>query len=209
MNTRFPNQLASTASPVAASSDPFRPPAAGSGVPGALVPPVETRRQVRDLGVDLYSDTVDLSQVLTPEQREAYARHSLTPGMPTWVFVVLSVITLGIFPTIYLQLKHRDLPFVQRNDPSAAKAIGFSFIPIFNLYWLFVVWRRLVNRINFQYRLRGHQAPVNPRHVIAAQIIALVLSTPLAVVGIGGSIWLVVLAAQLHSASNRLALGRV
>lgn len=111
--------------------------------------------------VDVYSDSVDLNETLTPELREAYKHNLLTPGMPAWVFVILSVVTWGVFGAVYLQLKQDKLPAVKSDDPSAAKAIGFMLIPLFNLYWYFVVWRRLVDRINFQYRLRGQPPPID------------------------------------------------
>jgi hypothetical protein len=152
---------------------------------------------------------VDLNQTLTPELQEAYKHNLLTPGMPAWAFVFLSVITFGVFGTVYLQLKQSKLPVVKRDDPSAGKAIGFMFIPLFNLYWYFVVWRRLVDRINFQYRLRGQPPPIDPGQVMTAQVLAIAGWFLFGIGGIVGCIWLLVLGAQIESASNRLAEGRI
>ena len=121
----------------------------------------------------------------------------------------MSIITFGIFGAIYLQLNQSMLPVVKHDDPSAGKAIGFMFIPFFNLYWYFVVWPRLVDRINFQYRLRGRPSPINRGQVTTAQILSLAGWILIGIVGLAGSIWLLVLGAQLQSASNQLADGKV
>ena len=97
---------------------------------------------------------------------------------------------------------------MKHDDPTAAKSIGFLWIPVFNLYWSFVVWRRLVDRINFQYRLRGHPAPINRAHVVPALALALFGST-VPIAAVAGCVWLLVLGANLQSAANRLATGRI
>ena len=122
---------------------------------------------------DPYSELVDLNQVLTPEQREQYKQNTLT-GFSTGGAVFLSLITLGFFSSIYYLLKHDQLPKVKADDPSAGKAIGFMFIPFFNLYWMFVAWPRLIDRINFQFRLRGRPAPIARGQVIALLVLSLV-----------------------------------
>ena len=192
------------------STNPFQPPGSVSP-PGFL--PRPGRGQTENGGqlwaVDVYSDSVDLDQTLTPELREAYKHHLLTPGMPAWAFAILSVITFGVFGTVYLQLKQSKLPAVKPDDPSTGKAIGFLFIPLFNLYWYFVVWRRLVDRINFQYRLRGRSSPINHRQVMAAQVLSIAGWLLVGIGGIAGCVWLLVLGAQIESASNGLAEGRI
>jgi hypothetical protein len=192
------------------STDPFQPPGAVSP-PGSLprlgLGQTENGREL--CAVDVYSDSVDLNETLTPELREAYKHNLLTPGMPVWAFVFLSVTTFGVFGTVYLQLKQSKLPAVKRDDPSAGKAIGFMFIPLFNLYWYFVVWRRLVDRINFQYRLRGQPPPIDRGQVMAAQVLSIAGWFLLGIAGFAGCVWLLVLGAQIESASNRLAEGRI
>lgn len=123
--------------------------------------------------------------------------------------MILSVISFGIFGTVYLQLKQSKLPVVKPDDPSAGKAIGFMFIPLFNLYWYFVVWRRLGDRINFQYRLRGRPPPINHKQVMAAQVLSIAGWFLFGIVGIAGCVWLLVLGAQIELASNRLAEDRI
>jgi len=82
------------------------------------------------------------------------AQHRLTRFEPA-VVIILHFVTFGLFTFIWFGLKHGQLPVVAQDDPSAGKAIGFMFIPFFNLYWLFVYWMRLCDRINFQLALRG------------------------------------------------------
>jgi hypothetical protein len=108
--------------------------------------------------VDLYQETLDLSTVLTPEQVEEYKQNQLTSFSPG-LAVFLAIITLGIFPIIYYGLKNDHMPRVKEEDPSVGKFIGFMFIPYFNIYWQIVAWARLVDRINFQLRLRGKPIP--------------------------------------------------
>jgi Protein of unknown function (DUF2510) len=144
---------------------------------------------------------------LPAEQREAYKQHQLAE-FPSWAVVVLSIITLGLFGLIYHGLKHSQLPLIKSDDFTAGKSIGFAFIPFFNLYWLFVNWPRLAERINFQFRLRGAPEPVSKELILWANILwvagSLVLVT-----------WLVapvlacISAAQIQSASNQLARGEV
>jgi hypothetical protein len=129
--------------------------------------------------------------------------------MAPWVVVVLSAVTIGIFGSVYLQLKQDRLPVVKPNDPSAVKAIGFLFIPFFNIYWYFVVWPRLVDRLNFQYRLRGRPAPIDRGQVTLAQILGLFGWVLAGIAGFAGFIWLLVFAAKIQSVSNDLAEGTV
>lgn len=171
-------------------------------------PPVPAAEVGPAWAADPYRETTDLTQIYTPEQREAYKQNTLTPGLPPWAFVVLSILTLGLFATIYHQLKQSKLPVVKQDDPGAGKAIGFMFIPYFNIYWYFVVWPRLVDRINFQYRLRGQPTPIERRRVIPLLIFSMV-GWFLIIPGLVADIWLLVLGARLQRASNDLAEGKV
>jgi hypothetical protein len=157
--------------------------------------------------VDVYADTADPNQVLSPEQREAYKQHGLS-SFPTWAFVVLTIITLGIFGSIFHLAKHGRLPVVKPDDPSAGKAIGFSLIPFFNIYWYFVAWPRLIDRINFQYRLRGHPAPINRGTAMTAMILA-VVGWVVGITLIVAIPMLLIVGAQIQTAANKLAEGQV
>jgi hypothetical protein len=194
---------------VTMSADPFQPPGGLPTTPGVL-DPVPVSPDVATPGtVDLYSTAVDLNQVLTPQEREAYKQHLLSPGMAPWAVVVLSAVTVGIFGSVYLQLKQSRLPVVKPDDPSATKAIGFMFIPFFNIYWYFVVWPRLVDRLNFQYRLRGSSSLIDRRQVTIAQILSLFGWILAGIAGVAGFIWLLVFAAKIQSVSNDLAEDKV
>jgi hypothetical protein len=70
---------------------------------------------------------------------------------PVWLVVVLSVVTLGIFAMFWVQHWHGIMPKRRTDDPSTARAIGFMFIPLFNLYWMFESRLRLCTRLNEEF----------------------------------------------------------
>jgi len=80
--------------------------------------------------------------------------HHLT-SFPVAVVILLHYMTCGIFPLVWLNLMHGKLPRIRSDDPSAGKAIGFCFIPFFNLYWIFFTYRRLCLRLDEQRNLYG------------------------------------------------------
>jgi uncharacterized protein DUF2510 len=173
-------------------------PAAGYAQAGAVAQPGPAALQV----LNPYDKRFDLNQ-LSPEQREEYKQHTLTE-FPTWAVVVLSILTLGIFGTIYHGLKHSRLPLVKSDDFTAGKGIGFLFIPFFNLYWVFVFWLRLVDRINFQYRLRGASDPIS-RDLTLWTIILSFFTWLIPV----SPILALIVAGQIQSATNGLVKGEV
>ncbi|MFO0761816.1 MAG: DUF4234 domain-containing protein [Byssovorax sp.] len=102
--------------------------------------------------------------------QDALRVHALMP-FPTWAMFILHFVTLGIFPMVFFSLQHDRLPKAEPDDPSSGKAIGFSFIPVFNLYWLFFNALRITDRINLQYRLRGFPAEEVPRGLVLMSMI--------------------------------------
>ncbi len=102
---------------------------------------------------DVYG--ADISH-LSSGQRAALAHHTLTP-FPAWAIPILTLVTLGIFPLIHFGVQHDKLPRAAANDPTAGRAIGFTFVPYFNLYWVFFNSMRLADRLNLQLRIRGEE----------------------------------------------------
>lgn len=92
--------------------------------------------------------------ILPSTQAEGGGRHNLS-NFPVAAVVLLHFCTCGVFTLIWLNLMHSKLPRVRPDDPSAGKAIGFCFIPFFNLYWIFFTYRRLCLRVAEQRELYG------------------------------------------------------
>lgn len=137
---------------------------------------------------------------LSDGERVVFGQHRLVATSPGLV-VALHLLTFGLYSIVHFGRMHDALPAIERDDPSAAKAIGFNFIPYFNLYWMFVQPLRLADRINLQLRLRGER-PVALRDLAVASAITTML--------IGLPILWVVSAWQFQKAVNRLvALGPV
>jgi len=122
----------------------------------------------------IYQSTFDLNS-LTDEQRREYSQHQFTGTFSAGLTIFLHLITAGIFTIIYFGLKHSKLPKIRHDDFGAGRAIGFMFIPGFNAYWVFRFCLRLVDRVNFQLRLRGLQPTIGRGFLLATVIISLVL----------------------------------
>jgi hypothetical protein len=150
---------------------------------------------------NVYSPIFNIAKI--PEnQKEDFKRHAFISTFSVAAVVIFHFLTLGIFTTIYMGLKHSRLPLIKPNDFSAGKAIGFLFIPFFNIYWFFVFWLRLVDRINFQYRLRNQPDPISKGLMITTLIISLIPYLGL----IGSLILLPICAGMIQSACNKLVL---
>ena len=108
---------------------------------------------------DIYSEFFDLSKIKSDDKKN-FMRTALK-DFPVAGAVLLHIFTLGLFSLIYYGIAHSKFPKIKRNDFSAGRAIGFRFIPFFNLYWHFVFDLRLVDRINLQLKLRDikHEVP--------------------------------------------------
>lgn len=116
---------------------------------------------------DFYADDIPR------DLQRRYSRHDLrTFSVP--LAIVLHFVTFSLYSIIDCGLKHGRLPLIKRDDFGAGKAIGFLFIPIFSLYWVFVFWLRLTDRINFQFKLRQMDPPI-PRGLALATSIFFVI----------------------------------
>jgi hypothetical protein len=148
---------------------------------------------------------------LTAGKRDAYARHSFDSTFAVPAAVVLSIVTANIFFVVNYSLKHGKLPKIARNDPSAGAALGLLFVPLFNLYWVFFMWTRLVDRINFQYVLRGQEPPLTK--ALPITMILTFILTAMTGPDAGPLFWVVtwlvivpVFVAKLQGAINGLAI---
>jgi Protein of unknown function (DUF2510) len=155
------------------------------------------------LWANVYDEGADLTQLLTPEQRETCRYHQLS-RFPTWLVVVLHFLTLGLFTLIYQGLKFSRLPVVRENDFGAGKGIGFMFIPFFNLYWVFRYVLSLTDRLNFQFRLRGERPPISRGLALASCIVWVIPYVDV----IAWLILMPIVAGQWQSATNRLVDAR-
>lgn len=107
------------------------------------------------------------------ELRLALRQHSLE-RFPAGLAVLLHFLTFGLFSLIHYGLQHDKLPRARQDDPSGGKAIGFSFIPWFNLYWMIFNPLRLTDRINFQSHLRNKGDVVPKWIVMMASILSVI-----------------------------------
>lgn len=109
---------------------------------------------------NIYNDKVDLSK-LSSKDRCVFKKHKLDSEFPIWACIILHYISVGIFDLIYYGVIHGKLPYLENDDPTTGKAIGFMFIPIYNIYWYFFFWLRLIDRIKLQYKLRKKKYSLN------------------------------------------------
>ena len=90
----------------------------------------------------------------TPPAPKPVQLHALGT-FPVVAVILLHYVTLGIFSIFWINLTHGKLPRVRSDDPSGGRALGFSFIPFFNLYWIFFSYLRLCTRIDEQRNVYG------------------------------------------------------
>lgn len=147
-------------SPAAAPAPPPPPPPGPlPGPPGMPVP----------MGPGVGYGSYGLAQPGTPEA----AAHRFTE-FPAAVAILLHYLSLGVFTLIWLNLLHGKMPKIRHDDPSAGKAIGFLFIPFFNLYWVFFTYHRLCRRINEQRQMRN-LPPKAPAGLAVAMCILMII----------------------------------
>jgi len=127
--------------------------------------------------------------------------HRLTQ-FPVAVVILLHFLTCGIFTFIWLNLMHGKLPRVRANDPSAGKAVGFCFIPFFNLYWIFFTYRRLCLRVDEQRELYG-LPPSNLRELATTHCIFQII--PYLNILLGYTIITPIFLGMMQSSINQLA----
>lgn len=134
-----------------------------------------------------------------PYAMQQVPTHAMTSFSPV-AMIFLHWLTFGLFSLIYHHMKHDRMPTVRHDDPSAGKAIGFMFIPIFGpFYWNFFANLRLCDRINEQRRLAG-LAPTAPRGLALAFAICMCIPYVNLLIGIPivGAIYSTVLQANVN-----------
>lgn len=142
---------------------------------------------------------------ITPQAYGGPTVPNLSP-FPVVGAVLLSIF-VGPFATIYYGLVHGNLPKRRPDDPSAGKAIGFMFIPFFNLYWMCFFWVRLCTRIDDE-RARVGLPPTAPRSLIVAMLwccLGLIIPLLNILVMIAVGIMAIVAIAKLQESINELA----
>lgn len=159
----------------------------------------ETKEKAKDT---IYPYDNAKMSLFSPTELDLFKEHSLKSSFPSWLTVVLHIVTFGIFSVIYFGFTHGKLPKISSSDPSPAKAILFFLIPLYNIYWTFFFWVRLVERINLQYSIRLKKPPIPVSLVYISLIIALIPVPFVSLIGLW--IFMSVLVSQIQSAINGL-----
>jgi hypothetical protein len=148
----------------------------------------------------------DLSQYLSDRQARLNAPEPLRPpplsadsvsplqGFPTTLsskvlrpfsllpLLLLHYLTAGLYTFFSVTAILGGLPRVRSDDPSTGKAIGLCFLPLFNMYWICLIYPRLGSRINGTCATYGLQpaVPLALTYVVSACMVV-----PLAMATIG------------------------
>lgn len=159
-----------------------------------------THESMLDSHSAIYEEYFDLKS-LDISKIDLFKKNEFLDKFNVGIAIFLHFLTLGIFTTIYCGLKYDDLPQIRFDDFDAGRAIGFLFIPFFNLYWTFVFWRTLSKKINLQFSLRSQEKPVSVGLATASCILGII---PYVGQIINFLILKPILFYQIQSASNRL-----
>jgi hypothetical protein len=134
--------------------------------------------------------------------REELRRQGLRfRAYPVWLMALLSFFTFGIYAMYWLNHWHGLMPKRRADDPSTGRAIGFLFIPLYNLYWFFESLLRLCTRLDEELADAGLPDRVPKGLVLTFCILYLVPYLNLLVSPILGAI----VTGNLQSLVNRLA----
>jgi hypothetical protein len=112
-------------------------------------------------------------QSIGPAERVALGGHQLE-AFPVWAAGLLHFVTFGLFSVIFYGIQQGRMPRAMQNDPTTGEAIGYQFIPFFNLYWTFFNSLRLCDRITFQYGLRGRDEQAPKGMVLASAVCSMI-----------------------------------
>jgi|GEM_PF-1607050 len=157
--------------------------------PGPVVAPMVPYAGQLPRPVDRGISPYKRPDLLTPQDK-AYLRQHRLESFSAPLAVLLHFLTFGIFSIIHFGLQHDKLPEAKNDDPSAAKAIGFNFIPYFNIYWGIFQPLRLTDRLNLQDRVRDRGDGVSRGLMLTLSILGvipyinLLLGIPLYSIGV-------------------------
>lgn len=95
---------------------------------------------------------------------------SLAPSLPSgqprsikvvscWKILLFLLFTLNIYYLFWLYRVFKELHTRKATDLSPGKAVGYMFIPLFNLVWGFVAWKKLGDAIANAYSQAGLARP--------------------------------------------------
>jgi hypothetical protein len=99
-------------------------------------------------------------QPLRPPQDDGGWQVSPLQGFPTTLtsrilrpfplvaLFLLHYLTLGIYTFFSITATLGGMPKLRTDDPSVGKTIGLCFLPLFNVYWICLIYPRLGQRIN-------------------------------------------------------------
>ncbi len=101
------------------------------------------------------------------------------------LLVVLSALLLAAYPLLSLMILYRAWASIQdrhvRTTPE--RAVGFLFIPVFNLYWLFVAWKGFAEDYNAYVSRHATLAPLLPQGLFSAFCVLQLLGPFVALLG--------------------------
>jgi len=111
---------------------------------------------------------------------------------PVWLLIPLHFFTLGVFSFFWITTMHGRLPQTRPDEPTGARALSLMLVPILNMYWMFICYPMLVDRLN---RIRERQGllgnvPMVPALTICFINLAVFLMT------VTGSIVLLILVSR-------------
>lgn len=157
-------------------------------------------------GAPAYAQPAAPIGYVTPQAFDGPSVPILTP-FPVVGAVLLSIFVGFPFTAIFYGLVHGNLPKRRADDPSAGKAIGFCFIPFFNLYWICFFWVRLCTRVDDE-RARVGLPPTAPRSLIVAALwccLGLIIPIVQFLVVIAVGVMFTIAVAKIQESINELA----
>lgn len=121
-------------------------------------PNIELIAKQSDL-VDVYKTSFKIS-LLSNEDIENIKYNWFVTKLNLFLVAFLNVITLWWFFYGYYWNKHKDLPKIKEDDPFERNII-WNHIPFYNIYKDINYRLRLVDRLNFQHKIRGKKNPIS------------------------------------------------